>query len=73
MCSAVLQPLYVDLCSSHEKQATKLNLHKYNCSSGSILDHMVKNSLSKEVIFDLDVNCQEQLYKIFSEESFMKE
>ena len=63
----------MDLCSSHEKQATKLNLHKYKCSSGSILDHMIKDGLFKEVILGLDVNCQKQLYKILSEECFMKE
>ena len=63
----------MDLCSSHEKQATKLNLHKYKCSSVSILDHMIKDGLFKEVILGLDVNCQKQLYKILSEECFMKE
>ena len=66
MCSAVIQPLYMDLCFSYGKKATKLNLHKHKCSSGSILDHMVKEGLSEEVILGLDVNCQEQLYKMLS-------
>ena len=63
----------MDLCSSHEKKATKLHLHEHKCPSGSILDHMTKDGLSKEVILGLDVNCQKQLYKILSEECFMEE
>ena len=63
----------MDLCSSHEKKATKLHLHKHKCPSGSILDHMTKDDLSKEVILGLDVNCQKQLYKILPEECFMEE